>query len=225
MSIKSLRFNPFWDENSSYQKDGLIDLINFIKIKNDKLSTWLEVGSYIGESAEIFLSFDFIQKLFCIDVWEASLDRKYLMAFGSKSDQKIIKETFYKNLKDYIEIGRCVPIEGTSQQIFKKIAQKFDVIYIDAEHRYNNVLIDLFIWYTKLNVGGYMCGHDFIIDKRNSLHGCAKAIQDFMSFVTPYAGTYEFHVFKDGSWLFKKEQDITDLEEYKKKFKLMFKNK
>jgi hypothetical protein len=51
------------------------------------------------------------------------------------------------------------------------------------------------------------------------------AIQDFVNFVTPYYGTYEFHVFKDGSWLFQKEEDITDLNKYKENFKLNILNK
>lgn len=225
MAVKSLRFNPFWEEGSSYQEEGLTDLINFIKNKNDKLSIWLEVGSYAGESAKIFLSFEFIKKLFCIDVWESSTDRKYLMAFGEESDQKTIKQIFYESLNKEIETGKCIPLEGTSIDIFKKTKEKFDVIYIDAEHQYKNVIIDLFIWYTKLNVGGYMCGHDFIIDKNSGFYGCTKAVQDFINFITPYHGTYEFHVFKDGSWLFKKEKDIIDMQEYKKTFKSMILNK
>lgn len=225
MAIQSLRFKPFWNENSSYQKDGLIDLVNFIKNKNEKLSTWLEVGSYIGESAEIFLSFEFIKKLFCIDVWESSLDKEYLMSFADASDQKMIKKIFFDRLDGQIKSGRCVPLEGTSKEIFKTIDQKFDVIYIDANHRYKDVILDLFSWYTKLNAGGYMCGHDFIFDKKSDFHGCTMAIKDFINFITPYYGTYEFHVFKDGSWLFKKENEILDIEKYKQDFRSMLINK
>jgi len=81
------------------------------------------------------------------------------------------------------------------------------------------------LWYIKLNVGGYMCGHDFVFDKKNDFYGSTRAIQDFINSITPYNGTYEFHTFKDGSWLFKKESQIINLNEYKENFLKIIKNK
>lgn len=225
MSIKSLRFNPFWNENSSYQQEGLIDMINFIKNNNINLSKWLEIGSYIGESAEIFLKHDFIKKLFCIDVWTSSKNRKYFMEFSEDTEQEQIKLVFWNRLEKEIESGRCIPIESISTEAFKNLKENFDVIYIDACHTYKDVLTDLFLWYTRLNVGGFMCGHDFIFDKKNGFYPSTMAIQDFITAITPYYGTYEFHTFKDGSWAFKKERPILDLKEYKAKFINLLKNK
>lgn len=225
MSIKSLRDNPFWSENSTYQKDGLIDMVNFIKNADSNLSSWLEVGSYMGESAEIFLSFDFIKELYCIDVWTSSKNKKFYMDFSEETDQEKIKSIFFYKLEKDINTGRCVPIESTSLEAFEKLNKKFDVIYVDACHSYEYVLLDLFIWYTRLNVNGFMCGHDFIFDKNNRFYDSTRAIQDFISFITPYYGTHEFHSFKDGSWLFKKESHIPDIKKYKSNFDQIFRKK
>ena len=213
MIIPSLRINPFWREGSNYQIDGLNNLINFIKNKNDKLSTWLEIGSYIGESAEIFLSHNFIKKLYCVDTWELSNSGALHML--NHSHQKIIKYIFLKRMFNQIKNKRCIPIEGESLHVFQKLNQNFDVIYIDAGHGYKDVFLDLFHWYTKLNDDGFMCGHDFIFDKTKDEYQSSLAIQDFINMISPNThGVYELHIFEDGSWAFPKKQ-ILNIEEYK----------
>ena len=37
----------------------------------------------------------------------------------------------------------------------------FDIIYIDADHRYNAVKKDLEITYKKVKIGGIISGHDY----------------------------------------------------------------
>ena len=42
-----------------------------------------------------------------------------------------------------------------------------DMIYIDGDHTYDGVVRDLTKWFFKIKVGGYICGHDFLV-VRNS---------------------------------------------------------
>ncbi len=37
----------------------------------------------------------------------------------------------------------------------------FDVVFIDALHDYDSVRADISHWWELVNVGGYLCGHDF----------------------------------------------------------------
>jgi len=203
MAMVSLRETPFWI-NSNYQKEGLRNFVEFLESKNKNLSTWLEIGSYTGESANIFLSYAFIKKLYCIDTWDKYPDLTLSsMPFLKKGDLKIVKNKFYNKLQNDINIGRCIPIEDSSENAYEYLDILFDVIYLDSSHAYDDTLNNLKTWYKKLKIGGYMCGHDFIFDRDSELYTCAKAIQDFIKSISRVS-TLEFHIFKDGSWAFQK---------------------
>ncbi len=49
-----------------------------------------------------------------------------------------------------------------------------DFVYIDANHGYEFVIIDLEAWWDKVRPGGFVCGHDFSSDTVNS------ALADFI---------------------------------------------
>ncbi|MEY4343153.1 MAG: hypothetical protein RL736_949 [Pseudomonadota bacterium] len=203
MSIVSLRDNPFW-VNSQYQIEGLKKFIEYIRNQNPDNSKWLEIGSYTGESAKIFLSYDFIKKLYCIDTWskhpELTLNS---MPFLEAEDLNKVKQIFFTKLDSEIQSGRCVPIEDSSKNAFEYIDEMFDVIYLDGSHSRKDVLQDLTLWYSKLKFGGFMCGHDFTFDQNSALYTCSQGIQDFISSISRFK-TIEFHIFKDGSWAFQK---------------------
>jgi methyltransferase family protein len=43
-----------------------------------------------------------------------------------------------------------------------------DFVYIDADHSFDAVTVDLRTWYPKLKVGGVMSGHDYFDARANS---------------------------------------------------------
>jgi hypothetical protein len=197
MAIVSLRKTPFW-VNSNYQTEGLKNFVEFLYSKNQDLSLWLEIGSYVGESTSIFLSYPFIKKIYCIDTWDRHPD-----LILKKEDLPFIKQRFCTNLKNDIELERCIPVEDSSVNAFNYLDILFDVIYIDGSHSYKDTYEDLTLWYSKLKFDGFMCGHDFTFDRNSDLYTCTAAIQDFIKSISKYA-TIEFHIFKDGSWAFQK---------------------
>jgi len=210
----SLRYNPFWDNGSNYQKEGLIDLVNFIYNKNNNLPNWLEIGSFTGESTEIFLSFKFIKQLYAIDIWTQLDNTGYLMADVKKEDLQTIKDIFFERLQKDINIKRCIPIEGASEKIFFSLKKNFDVVYVDGNHAYHHVLFNLLTWYLRINKNGFICGHDYTFDSKSGLYESTSAIQDFINLISHF-GAKEFHVFKDGSWALQKEE-ILDRKKYDK---------
>ena len=54
-------------------------------------------------------------------------------------------------------------------------AGSLDFVYLDGDHSYLGVKEDLEAWYTKVQVGGYLCGHDFRFDKS----GVELAVMEF----------------------------------------------
>lgn len=68
--------------------NGLKDLVK--SLSGDNLVI-VEIGSYAGESADIFASFDNVKTIWCIDPWLPGWDSK---AKASSSDYKEVEAAF-----------------------------------------------------------------------------------------------------------------------------------
>jgi predicted O-methyltransferase YrrM len=82
--------------------------------------------------------------------------------------------------------GRAVRwIEGYSEKVAHKIADRsLDFVYIDGEHTYDFVMIDIILWARKLKKGGILSGHDYSHNKPRQAK-VAAAVND-------WARTYRF---------------------------------
>lgn len=168
----SLRFYPFWDLKSITQFTGLIDLIQDINKLGENLKG-VEIGSYIGESSLIFLSFHNISKLTCVDIGYHKL--------------------FHERLDTFIKNKKCVFMEMSSSNANQKIIEDdFDFIYIDGDHTYDFVKNDIEIWYPKVKKGGILCGHDYFND---SVWSVKKVVDEF---VLKY--NLDLKIYDDTSW-------------------------
>ena len=60
---------------------------------------------------------------------------------------------------------------------------KYDIIYIDADHSYNGVKRDIELAYLKVKNGGYITGHDYELNmdkcKHNWAFGTKQAVDEF----------------------------------------------
>lgn len=140
--MKSLRFSPHWRPDDPYQVIGLLTLINDILSANPSATRWLEIGSYAGESATLFLGFPQIARLDCVDQWQAAADR--------------LRTRFARE----IAAGRCRVIQMPSAA-FAELAGEYDVVYIDGDHSYEAVRADIDAYSRKVAAGGWLCGHDY----------------------------------------------------------------
>lgn len=173
----SVRFFPWWDPLNCYQITGLIGMINsIIKIK-PHISTLVEIGSHLGESTTIFLGYDQIEKMYCIDPW---------------NQNPIYEKTFDSRLQPFIESKKCIKLKEFSKEASKKfLDNSIDMVYIDGNHEYEYVKSDIETWYPKITNQGIISGHDYI----DAHPGTKLAIDEFIA-----KEKLKLLVFPDSSW-------------------------
>jgi len=129
--------------------------------KNFKEFSYLEIGSWEGNSASYILKNFKTKKVFCVDIWDTNND-------SPKQEERNRFESFIFNLKKFKE--RFSFFKGTSDKFFKNNSQKFDVIYIDGWHEANQVYKDINNSWDCLNVNGIIiCDDYFYGDIKNNL--------------------------------------------------------
>lgn len=102
---------------------------------------------------------------------------KYWPKVKTKLDTYGIRSRFYKELS--IQAAKNV---GTGE---------LDFVFIDADHRYKNVITDIKAWAPKVRKGGYVCGHDINLG-------------DVKRAVIEYFGEDTYHIGPDDIWYVKK---------------------
>lgn len=125
--------------------EDLIELCREINLKKDMVM--VELGSYGGESAEVFARFT--GKVYCIDEW----------CPGSMDGILEAENRFDMVCKLYPNIIKVKGLTGKSIPLFYGGAFHFG--YIDANHEYDFVKTDLTTLIPKIKKGGYIGGHDY----------------------------------------------------------------
>jgi len=119
----------------------------------------LEIGAWLGRTTILFM--ELIQgygSLYVVDNWHGTdfwnhevesakvFDYFYLYCINIK------EKGFYEDVKI---------INMSSSQACEIVKDDFfDIIFLDADHRYQSVKSDIFNWYPKLKEGGLFIGHD-----------------------------------------------------------------
>lgn len=155
---------------------GLRDLCKFYSVgKNWRV---LEIGSYAGASAELMAQYAGL--VICCDVWEAFIK--------PESRAQVVYSDFLKTKKRNPNI--------LERKIDSNILAKeygfntLDMVYIDADHTYEPVKMDILTWKDKVRPGGIISGHDY-------MEGVKQAVDEIF-------GAENIKVFSDSSWAIKK---------------------
>ena len=169
---------------SSSAREGLMDLIDWWGDTRDL--TMVEIGSYSGESAELFLASGKISKIYCVDPWQMGYDPNDVAAF---TDMARIERVF-----DFRFVGekRMVKVKGTIDDLIARLEtapEKIDVVYVDGCHTYDAVKYDLTVTMSKIKPCLFICGHDYT----DVWAGSKRAVEEVVGI--PDA------VFKDTSWV------------------------
>ena len=118
----------------------------------------VEVGCWKGRATHAFKSF--IPKdqfeLFCVDPFLGSSEHKDLL------DGASTRKDFEDNLREAGMLSSICIIEKYSADAARDFEDgSLDLVFIDAEHDYDNVKLDILSWYPKLKSGGIILGHDY----------------------------------------------------------------
>jgi len=116
-----------------------------------------DVGCWTGKSTVSFALACPKAEIIAIDWFKGSDGTKLAMAAEGAS----VKEVLQSNLRYFDVVNRVKIVELTSLQASTLFTDNyFDIVFIDADHRYLKVQADLNAWWPKVKSGGIFCGHD-----------------------------------------------------------------
>ena len=168
------------------QQKGLRELISYVNaITLTRSLTMYEIGSYAGESAEIFA--ENFKKIYCVDPWEHGYDDE--RDWASHNNGEIVENAFDARVRKYDNVvKRKIGSIDCSKDVEDN---SIDLVYIDGNHKYEAILEDIKAWFPKIKTGGFLSGHDYWSERTK------KAIRD--------NGFYKIdQSFSDHSWVIRK---------------------
>jgi predicted O-methyltransferase YrrM len=116
-----------------------------------------EIGSWLGNgSTQVFLS-ELTRcsgSLLCVDSWQGNFG---VQRHADLLDRYDVLGTFLMNTAGQ-DVQTLIADSQSAAEIVGDAT--FDLVFIDADHRYEAVLRDIAAWMPKVRVGGILCGHD-----------------------------------------------------------------
>lgn len=118
-----------------------------------------DIGCWTGASTSLFLSLanDLDGSVVSVDWFNGSEGTN--LEFAGKYFN--IRKIYDDYLKLFPHYDRITTINASSEEASKQFPDNhFDVVFLDADHRYENVKKDILLWLPKIKNGGILCGHD-----------------------------------------------------------------
>jgi hypothetical protein len=165
--------------------DGLHDLVATL----GRGLVVVEIGSFAGGSAGVFLGSGKVDMLYCVDPWldgyDAADDASDITSRAEHQFDKVMREYRGKYLKVKLSSQ-----EALRSSPLRSFVGAVDVVYIDGNHVYEAVREDILGYSTLLKPGGVLCGHDYV-HGHPVLGGVAQAVDGLLTVDK---------VFSDCSW-------------------------
>ena len=134
-----------------------------------KNSVCAELGVHLGHFSKTIIDYAKPKKIHLIDPWIYFEDDIYDKAIygpnkGENQDAMDIRfKSVRERFKNEIEKGQVVIHRNFSYYIFDDFEDEyFDWIYIDSNHLYDYVKMDLALYYNKVKKGGFISGDDYV---------------------------------------------------------------
>lgn len=141
----------------------------------------IEVGTYKGLSANTMASICKQKledvKIICVDTWLGSPEHIESLE-RTPEGVPLLYDTFLKNTKSHSNDDVIYPFPMSSTQAAHFFINKgvtSDIIYIDAGHEYEAVLLDIKLFWQLLKPGGTMIFDDY------GWSGVKRAVDEFLS--------------------------------------------
>jgi predicted O-methyltransferase YrrM len=186
----SIRDKTYLMRESLWSRRGLENLI----AKIPENSIMIEIGSYSGESTEIFARSKKFKKIYCIDPWEKFYDEEDMTSFTNLLEAE---RKFNIVMEKYPILSKIKRKSSEASSLFEK--GSVDFVYLDARHNYGGVLEDLNLFLPKIKEGGIIGGHDYYPNNVHDIEyawkweGVVRAVDEVF--------TKPDEVFEDTSWI------------------------
>ena len=138
--------------------------IRFFAHLRDHPLKMLEIGSYEGRSAIFFLNYLRQSSLTCVDPWDSSVLEPDLVKLMPEIliEYPQAEARFDRNLAEFS--GRLTKIKARSSDALAELgvsAERFDLIYVDGEHRRAAAYRDCVLSWALLKPGGLLLIDDY----------------------------------------------------------------
>lgn len=159
-----------------------------------------EVGTHRGEFAAEFYAGWQGERLYCVDPWKNPPGYNDPAGHG---DRDLDLQAARERLASEIAARKVWLLIDRSIEASKRFpAEYFDFVYIDADHRREQVLADCLAWWPLVRRGGILAGHDWFGEWKSNVRA---GVVDFCV----AAGLNAVNYFPDddgaGSWFLTKE--------------------
>lgn len=128
----------------------------------------VEVGAWAGQSTLALL--EVCYRVFSVDTWCGSGDRLADVAAEVGPDNAFT--VWCRNIGGNL-FSRAIPCRGTSLLFASVWPYPVDLVFLDADHRYEAVKADIAAWWPHVRTGGLLIGHDY------HLGGVRQAVDEF----------------------------------------------
>ena len=122
---------------------------------------FVEIGTWEGDFSYALLKHTKCKKVYCIDPYKHFEDDSYPDGMNSLSQEQFDKkyETVrarFAEFGDRVEFLRMSSVDAAVRFADESV----DFVYIDGNHDYSFVLLDIMTWWPKVRVGGWLTGDD-----------------------------------------------------------------
>lgn len=153
-------------------------------IRAGKFETGAEVGVAFGWHIEALLRIPTVKKMYGIDPYLYT-PTVYALGFS----QTELDALYVDVLERLARFGdRYEHIRQRSADAAGTIPEQLDFVYIDADHSYEGISMDLRTWFPKVREGGVIGGHDYA---QAGFPGIKRAVDRFF-------GRLGYHVYTGG---------------------------
>ncbi len=128
-----------------------IDLARYFNERKFKVGA--EVGVADGRYSQILCNEISGLKLYCVDIWKPYESNWRNMAYQDNAYRQAKEKLREHN----VEI-MCKPSLDASTSI---LSNSLDFVFIDGDHSFNYVMLDILLWSPKVRKGGIVAGHDY----------------------------------------------------------------
>ena len=143
-------FTDVWVSFTSYDREALKRLVCSIGAQRV-----LEVGSWMGNGSTRALLEEGVT-VFAVDHWLGNPNVGRHQEIVAQFD---VFRTFLNNTRQWAD--HLKPMMMSSSEAASIVADEaFDLVFLDADHSYDEALKDIVQWRPKVRPGGILCGHD-----------------------------------------------------------------